>query len=107
MIPRLQKVIDFNNQNARKEKERLIKFFGTDNISIFTSKYVIDKPLGMSYWEMFLGFDKRIRGYESKAFYYTLDLTYKRHYNFNKYVYEIFHKKFFGTNEHERYSSKN
>ena len=95
-IVKIQKQIDF-------DKEKMTTLFGSTDIMVaylnLKENWGFIEPAAkvlFEYWQ-------RISQNELKILQKELELTYRSIYNFDKYIFEIFHKKYFGINEQEKY----
>ena len=107
MIPLIQKNIDFWNGQLVVEKERMKKVFGSDNFGDVFKKLIDEKALNPDINKILTDYDERIFKYQMDIFKYQSELLYRGQYGFNKYIFEIFHKKFFDIDEHSKYINQN
>ncbi len=106
----LKQKSEYTDNRIRQEKNLMKAIFGTEDYIQANNKIVNSNPPNEQLQKILLDLDKEISNMEMQNLAIQLEITYKTIYSFDKYIYDIFHRKFFGLSDHEKYwnlSSRN
>jgi len=102
-IPSLNDRQRFAEERLEGRKKLMKTRFGTEDFVTASSSLINGTDVNTPMQELLLDYQTQIDDIQMQIFGIQLEILYKEVYSFDKYIYDIFHRKFFGLSEYEKY----
>lgn len=102
-VPILKQRENFISDQIVLHKNLMRDLFGTEDYVVANDKLKKENSTDEHLQKILFDQSSHIGNLELQELEVQLEITYKKIYSFDKYVYDIFHRKFFGLSDYEKY----